>query len=619
MLNIPGFSKMSKEQLKAATCGLGPVLISAGPGSGKTFTITHRILYLILEMGLSPQNIYVITFTKDAALSMNKRYQEILQELGDDTVDLGAVHFGTFHSFFYQIIRSHSKYKNYTLLNTSGKSGTLFRVLKNKGMEEVQGKEIQNLLADISFYKNTGKLREGQGEEIIELANAYDIEKERARVLDFDDMLTLCSRLLKEDRGLREVWKRRIGYLLVDEFQDTNMVQYETMKLLIKEPYNVCVVGDDDQAIYGFRGSQPGIMKHFLEDYPAAKHYCLGMNYRCGEMLVNCSAKLIQNNGQRIKKELIAKNSSESGEVKVKGYDSYAEMIRTCVDELKNCEIQELAEVAVLFRTNMRLNLFLVELIKNRIPFRTKEKITSVYEHFVVKDIMDYLRAAAGCRERSLFLRILNKPRTRMGREALLDETIDLDQVIAFYGREGVRNYPAMNDGIRFQKGLENLKKLKLSLGIDFILHYFGYEHYLRNRACGDMQLYEEWLGILQWLKEDSKSFGDLLQWEKFQQEYTTKAGNHAAGEMQKDGVNVMTLHGCKGLEFQKVYIMYVNEGNIPSVKRGEKLSAEVLEEERRLFYVGLTRAKEALDIRYVRQTQESPRPPSRFLKELQN
>ncbi len=618
-LRIPGFAKMSKEQYEAATSDLGPVLISAGPGSGKTTVLTHRILYLILEMGISPQDIYVITFSKDAALSMNKRYQEILQELERDTADYGAVHFGTFHSFFYQIIRSHSKYKNYTLLNTSGRSGILFGVLKKTGMEGVQGKELQKVLADISFYKNTGMLPKEQGEEFCELVAAYDQEKENAKMLDFDDMLTICERLLKDDEKLRDVWQGRIGYLLVDEFQDTNMVQYEVLKLLIKAPYNLCLVGDDDQAIYGFRGSKPGIIKQFLVDYPAAKHYTLGMNYRCGERIVRCSGRLIEQNMQRIMKKLSAYQPAESGIVNIKGYESYTEMVRGCAAELKELGEKELSEHAVLFRTNLRMNMFLVELIKNRIPFRTKEKLSSVYEHFVVKDIMDYFRAAAGNRERRLFLRILNKPRTYIGREALWEEQVNLDKIIRFYGNAGMQNYPAMNDAVRFKSGLENLRKLRLSLGIEFILHYFGYEHFLRNKACGDMELYEEWLGLVQWLKEDSKSFRDYSQWEKFQQEYISKAENQENNGSQKEGVNVMTLHGCKGLEFKNVYIMYVNEGNIPSQKRGENLSEEALEEERRLFYVGMTRAKEVLNILYVKQTQESPRPPSRFLKELKN
>lgn len=610
--------KMSVEQRMAVTCGMGPVLITAGPGSGKTFTITHRILHLIQEKGCSPHDIYVITFTKDAALSMNKRYQEILSELEGDTADLGAVHFGTFHSFYYQIIRSHPKYRNYNLINTSGRSGILFQVLKNMGKEGLHGKEYQSLLADISFYKNTGRVPEGQGEDFPRLVQEYDREKGKAKGLDFDDMLTLCCKLLKEDASLRRTWQERVGYLLVDEFQDINAVQYEAMKLLIKEPYNVCVVGDDDQAIYGFRGSYPGIMQEFLTDYPETEVYHLGTNYRCSEEIVKLASNVIKKNKLRMEKALMARKGAGKGEVFIRGADSYGKMTGECVEELKNYSVDELSETAVLFRTNIRMNLFLTELIKNGIPFRTKEQITSVYEHFVVKDMMDYLRAAAGCRERSVFLRILNKPRTHIGREALQEE-VDLENVMAFYGNEGIRDYEALRDARRFKSGLENLKKLKLSLGIDFILHYFGYGVYLRNKTGNDMGLYEEWMGIVLWLKEDSKAFRDVKEWEQFQKEYISKARKQCDAVESREGVNIMTLHGCKGLEFQKVHIMHVNEGNIPNVKRGEVLSQEALEEERRLFYVGMTRAKETLEIHYVKQTQESPKSPSRFLKELQN
>ncbi|MBQ8821266.1 MAG: ATP-dependent helicase [Lachnospiraceae bacterium] len=609
---------MSKEQRRAVTHGEGPVLISAGPGSGKTFTITHRILYLIFEMGVSPQDIYVITFTKDAALSMNKRYQEILQDMKDTAGELSAVHFGTFHSFFYQIIRSHPKYKSYSLLNASAKNGILFRVLEKLGKEMLHGKELQEFFSNVSFYKNTGSVPKGQDEEFMMLSKAYDEEKDSLHLLDFDDMLTLCYKLLSEDEKLRKEWQNRIGYLLVDEFQDTNSVQYEVMKLLVKAPYNVCVVGDDDQAIYGFRGSRPGIMKQFLEDYSSSISITLGQNYRCGRAIVEASAKLIAKNKDRLGKILFAASGHGEATVNIREFESHHHMTEQCISELTQCTKEELGERAVLFRTNLRMNLFLAELIKRRVPFCTKEKVVSVYEHFVVKDIMDYLKAGGGCRERSLFLRILNRPRTHIGREALLSEQVDFDKMLRFYGKEGIGNYAAMQDVSRLQKGLDNLNRLKLSLGIEFILYYFGYDTYLRSKAAGDMELYEQWMELVQWLKEDSRSFKDVAQWEHFQQEYIAKA-RAPEKESETGGVHVMTLHGCKGLEFSQVYIMHVNEGNIPAIKKGEKETDEAIEEERRLFYVGMTRAKEALNILCVKGAQERTRPPSRFIKELRD
>lgn len=614
MLKVPGFERMSKEQQRAVTHGEGPALVLAGPGSGKTFTITHRILYLILKMGFSPQDIYVITFTKDAALSMNKRYQEILSGMKGHG-GLTTVNFGTFHSFFYQIIRSHPKYKNYQLLKESVKSSVLFRVLEKQGKEMPRGKELQELWKDISYFKNTELLPRNREEDFLEFVAAYDAEKERGKLLDFDDMLSLCYKILLEEDGLKRQWQERIGYLMVDEFQDTNIVQYKIMKLLVKEPVNLCVVGDDDQAIYGFRGSKPGIMKTFLEDYPKAAIYQLGTNYRCGRDVVKASARLIRCNKQRLDKNLRAAENMENASVKVREFESYRQMTKQCMEELAACKLSELEDRAVLFRTNLRMNLFLVELIKRKIPFRTKEKMVSVYEHFVVKDIMDYFRAAHGCRDRELFLRILNKPRTHIGREALLGEQVDFEEMKSFYGENGIRNYVALQDVKRIEKGLENLRKLKLSLGIDFILHYFGYSTYLYSKAAGDKELYEQWIEILKWIREDSRSFRTPEEWAEFQWEYTAKTRNPQ--EEEKKGVNVMTLHGCKGLEFSKVYIMYVNEGNIPTIKRGESETEEGMEEERRLFYVGMTRAKKALDILCVKNSQERTRPPSRFIKEL--
>lgn len=612
MLKACGFDRMSKEQQRAVTHGEGPALVVAGPGSGKTFTITHRILYLICEMGIAPQDIYVITFTKDAALSMNKRYQKILSGM-EVPGNLNAVHFGTFHSFFYQIIRSHPKYKTYEPISTSAKGAVLFRVLEKCGKEMPQGKELQNLFADISYYKNTGILPNGREKDFTELVKVYDAEKERVKLLDFDDMLTLCYKLLSEDQALKRHWQEQIGYLLVDEFQDTNIVQYRVMKLLVGDGANVCVVGDDDQAIYGFRGSSPGIMKQFLEDYPHAASYRLGTNFRCADAVVKASAALISKNKKRLSKDLRA--VLPEGEVKVREFESHRQMTRQCMEELKMLPQGELEDTAIFFRTNMRMSLFVTELIKERVPFRTKEKMVSVYEHFVVKDIMDYFRAAYGNRERGLFLRILNKPRTHIGREALLSRQVDFEEIKRFYGKGGCGNLEALRDTERLQKGLENIRKLKFSLGIDFIRHYFGYDTYLRRKAAGDMEVYEQWLELLEWLKEDGKSFATLEEWLKFQTEYIAKAGK--AKEEERNGVNIMTLHGCKGLEFTKVYIMFVNEGNIPAIRKGEKETAENIEEERRLFYVGMTRAKKVLNILCVKNAQEHSRPPSRFIKEL--
>lgn len=620
MRKIPDFQNMSKEQQLAVTCGKGPVMISAGPGSGKTFTIIQRILYLILEMRYEPQKIYVITFTKDAALSMCQRFQEILQETegADAAADMTGVHFGTFHSFFYQIIRSHPKYKNSTLLNATGKSGLLFHVQKKRGEEPFSPRDQQSFFSDMSFYKNTGTLREGRTESFLSLVDAYDKEKEREGLLDFDDMLTLCKRLLHTEKGLCHMWQEKIDCLLIDEFQDTNAVQFDVVKMLLKEPFNICVVGDDDQAIYGFRGSEPGIMRLFLEEYPMAEHIRLGTNYRCCGKIVEASSRLIEHNKKRIVKALKAGEHNSAGEILVQGFDSYTEMTKFCLQELKAIEEARLSDYAVLFRTNAKLSLFLAELSRHRIPFCTKEQITSIYEHFVVRDIMDYLWAGAGFLQRERLLRILNKPRTHIGREVLLQQEIAWEQVIAFYRTMEMQHPAALQDAIRFKNGLDSLRSLKLSSGIDFIFHYFRYEAYLKQKAHGDTELYEEWLSVLEFLRQDAKGFQDVAEWERFQQEYNAKAQREKK-KVQGRGVHIMTLHGCKGLEFERVFLMQVNEENIPSLKKGEILTEEHLEEERRLFYVGMTRAKKTLDILYVSKTQENPKPPSRFLEELRD
>lgn len=631
------FEQLSTDQRKAVMHGEGPILVTAGPGSGKTHVLTSRILYLIQERQIPPDQILVITFTREAARSMQSRFFSMQKAfpMPSDTRS-GQVSFGTFHSFFYQILRSSEKYTQYHLLNENEKQKLLYPLLQeirirqktetSRYFDPVSEEEVSRILSAISYGKNAGKEREA-GETLPEpwrsaygeIRRGYERQKEQRRQLDLDDLLTCTFRELQRDQGLQRYWRSRYSYLLMDEFQDCNPVQYEIMKLLFTEKGNVFAVGDDDQAIYGFRGAQPGIMQRFLEEYAGEASVVLGKNYRCAPAVVEAGARVIAGNRQRVEKQLVSGRTGDRGSVQLKGFVGGREERQYVLSQCRGLSAEELDRCAVLFRTNSLLGAFAAELLQAGIPFVIREPVSGVYGHFAVRDVMDYFRAAYGARERRLFLRIWNRPRLHIGREALTDESVDLERVRQFYTRAPYRNPAAARDVEQFARKLEQLRRFPLELGVTFIRRGFGYEEYLRRRAAENRELLESWLEMLDWLARDSRAHSGFAEWERYQssaQEQLTQESS--LKKPQKKGIHVMTMHASKGLEFDRVFLMDVNEGTVPKLKRGEPVREELLEEERRLLYVGMTRARDRLEILYRTGTPERPREPSSFLRPLQ-
>ena len=288
-------------------------------------------------------------------------------------------------------------------------------------------------------------------------------------------------------------------------------------------------------------------------------------------------------------------------------------MIQYIKDLFKEIPEKQLTDHALLLRTNMEVQMFAVELLKNNISFRMKDKNLSIYEHFLIKDILAFLEAANGNRERKLFLRILNKPRRHIGREALEDEMIDLKKIKAFYQDPYMCNPAAVKDVEELERHLTQLKKLPIGLGIRYIRKAMGYEKYLIKRAEGNAGLLTDWIDLLDWLQEDGNSFNSLQEWKEYQEEYKCVQSNN----VKNTGVHILTMHASKGLEFEHCYILNVNDGMIPKYQKGQKLTAEQLEEERRIFYVGMTRAKKTLELHYLTGTKERPKFPSRFIEKL--
>ena len=617
------------------------MLVTAGPGSGKTFVLTGRILYLIGKRYIPPGKILVITFTREAAGSMQARFYQMSKRMGIYDPDGGQVCFGTFHSFFYQIIKSVPSYKEYQILSKQEAYRMLLPILQRfLPGEDCSGEEIhQRFLSAVSLYQNTENLQsacdrfsdQGERENFPEILRIYQAEKERRKRLDYDDMLTLCHRILSSDGASRTYWQKRFSHILIDEFQDCNPVQYRVIRLLCARSCNLFAVGDDDQAIYGFRGADPGIMQAFLRDYQDAERVTLGVNYRCNRSIVEASSRVIQENKQRLPKQLRAwergttetdsgtMDSIETAGVRIKSFSARREEVSDLIERLRRKSPWELDDEAILFRTNAELQFWVVELFKNRIPYVMRERSKSVYQHFITRDVMDYFRAAHGRRERDRMLRLFHRPKLHISREALREPEVDFDRLREYYRLSGAEDRKTLQDITRFEHQLERLRGMRLSLGVAFIRHAFGYDRYLRQRAGGSQELLEDWERLFVWLTEDAENFESFGEWEKYQEEYEESNARKREETAGKRGIHILTMHGAKGLEFQKVYLPGINEGNVPRYRRGEELSAERLEEERRLFYVAMTRAKNALEISFQTGTEARPMYPSRFLQKLKS
>ena len=613
-------------QREAVTFGEGPLLLLAGPGSGKTFTITKRILWLIHEKKVAPEQILVITFTREAALSMQQRFAQT-------SSFAGSVNFGTFHSIFYQILLRSGRVQPGNLLNERQKLNLIYPILKKN--KECSVEIAKSFLAAIGYYKNTGE-KEKTLEKIPQewkncfpqIYREYESARTKIRGVDFDDMLKECEELLQNNTSQREYWQNRFSHILIDEFQDINYRQYCIVRLLAEKHRNVFAVGDDDQAIYSFRGARPACMQMFVREF-AATQMLLCTNYRSHQDIVEASLLVINENRDRFPKKLEASEANQreknthnknSCRVRIKDFRDAAEQIQYLIRRLKDHNQQETC--AILFRTNTSMQSVAARLGREGIPYVMKEKARNIYEHFIVQDIMSYLRIAAGTAERIDFLRVINKPFRNISREAFGNH-VSLQTLEDYYSMKN-NDYSAdcnrkTCEAIRLLKRqMEFVKNAELKLAVTFLCKACGYERYLRQRASAENnEKAQEWEEILNYIVEEAGHFKTVKEWQEAQDAYGEQLQKCTAREsggnaqVANGAVRLLTVHASKGLEFDSVWIPDCNEKNFP---HGSGMDPEHLEEERRIFYVAMTRAKKDLELLCLTGTGESPRFPSRFL-----
>lgn len=605
--------KLNTAQQKAVCHETGPMLVLAGPGSGKTTVLLCRISRL-LERGLAkPQEILALTFSKAAAEEMKSRFENLNGASG--------VSFGTFHSIFFRILRSRYGWNVEQIFQEEERRS----ILRNS--IEAEKWDIPDLEEYISQFFSQLSLMNSEleqpnrftptgmpVEEFRKLYRAYEGYKERHEKLDFDDMLTQCYQLLREDAAVREYWQRKYKFILVDEFQDVNQAQFACLQILAEKHQNLFVVGDDDQSIYAFRGARPDFLLHFPTLYPAAKKVTLNTNYRSTERIVNLAERVIGNNEVRFVKNM--KGIGEAGdkvtfflaEDAAKEAAHIAEKIGRLLDEGV-----PLTEIAVIYRTNLQGGAFARELYKRGIPYDLRDNSGNVYEHWVAKDLLAYLLLAENEESDSALRRILNKPKRYIGKDLLVEaETMPYTLLRSFFVCPSLKGWQEENlENLRID--LNQIRKRTPYDALKYIRKVIGYDEYLEEFAAYRRTSAQVLQEIADEIMETAKDCADVRSFREQLERLSLQMKEQSRKKGQKrNGVALMTMHGAKGLEFRAVFLPSLVEGIVPHEK-----GMDTVAEERRLFYVAMTRASEKLCLSAILQRYEKERKPSRFLAEM--
>ena len=607
---------LNAAQQKAASHYEGPCMVLAGPGSGKTLTITKRIEYLINKYEVRPEEILVITFTKYAANEMKYRFHN---EMGGKGL---PVTFGTFHGIFYGILKWAYRFTSANILSEEEKFQLLKQILLFPEIEfEIMVEDEQDYIKDLS--SEIGKVKNElldvdtyvsvqHGSVFNQIFKLYESQRKKMRKVDFDDMLVLCYNLFRTRPDILELWQKKFKFILVDEFQDVNRVQYDVLKMLAAPENNLFVVGDDDQSIYEFRGAKPEIMLGFEKDFPDTKKILLDVNYRSAGNIMKAALRVIGYNKKRFPKKIhTSKDKGES--VHIQEVKDMAEESKYVIKKIKEYQKQDvrLSEMAVLYRTQSDARVIAEKLMEYQIPFRMKEHIHNIYEHFIARNLKSYLKIAQGERDRRLFLDIMNCPKRYISRESLETQKVSFEDMKKFYCDKDW-----MLDRIdQFEWDIKMMEKKTPYAAIQYVRKRIGYDEYLREYALNHKISEEDLFDILYEIEERAKEFSTVEEWFAYIDDYSRKlrCQNQNQQEM-KDGISLMTMHGAKGLEFEVVFIIESNEGVIPYKKA--QLDSEI-EEERRMFYVAMTRAKRKLIISYIKKKNGKDQYPSRFVQEL--
>ncbi len=616
----------------------GPAMVLAGPGSGKTTVITHRVEYLIRACHIDPSSILVITFSRAAAREMRERFLRLCNQR------LLPVSFGTFHAIFFQILKTAYGYRANQIVREEARVGFVRDYLRRLRVETEDEEDlIHAILSEISRIKNSGATfpptAVGAAEEtrspaaedgaahplffpppgltpdlFVTVCAAYREFLSGNGLIDFDDMLLFTRDLFVARPDILSSWQKKFRYILVDEFQDINPIQYEIVRMLALPENNLFIVGDDDQSIYRFRGACPEIMLRFPDDYPGAAKVLLSTNYRSVPAVVAAAGALIGHNTARYEKEITAA-SGGSVEPVIRSFATQREQNAYVIETMRRLAREEgvpYEEMAVLYRTNAQPGLLIRQMTEANLPYLTREHIPCLYDHWIAQDLATYARLAEGERSRAAFLRVMNRPSRFLSRESLPYEEVSFDLWRAYY-----RGDDRMTERIdKMETDLRILAGLRPFSAVNYIRKAIGYEDYVTAYAGEHRLLPEDLLAVLDEMQEEAREYATYGDWLSHMEESRAAWAARSRKDTQAgDAVRLLTFHAAKGLEFDTVFLIDVCETVVPYKKA---LLPEDLEEERRLFYVGMTRAKRRLYLLSPAQIRNKAMAPSRFLSECQ-
>ncbi len=593
-------------------------MVLAGPGAGKTTVITHRVKNLIEKEGVNPAQILVVTFSKAASVEMRERFEVITK--GSRL----PVRFGTFHSLFFQILKAAYGYEAKDIVTPRLKYRFLEEALMETEYDDIEDRKefLDEIEKEISRVKGEGTDIEHYysvncPEEIFrQIYKGYQSRVQKNHCLDFDDMVMYTYELFKARPDILARWQQRFRYILIDEFQDINRLQYENVKMLAKPENNLFVVGDDDQSIYGFRGARPDIMLSFPKEYRGLKQVIIGGNYRCSREILMAASELIGHNAKRYKKKLTA-HKGNGDMVHVSQYPDALIQAEAVREKIQMYAKQGISydEMAILFRTARQMSVFSRKFMEYNIPFVMKDQVPNVYDHWVARDLLTYIRMAQGSRTRADFLKVANRPKRYLSRAAFQSDPVSFGELYEYY-RDKAYMCERIND---WQNDLFAMKQMTPYSAIDYIYNSIGYRDFLYEYAAERNVNGKDWEEIVSEVKEDASGFDTVDAWfahiEEVGRQLEERRQHTEQNRQEKEhGVALMTMHGSKGLEFDVVFIPDVNDGVVPYRKAVEEGKTE---EERRLLYVAMTRARDHLHLSYPKKRFLKDTEASGFLKEL--
>lgn len=612
--------KFTSQQVDAIKHFEGPALILAVPGSGKTTVLLNRILNLINNHNIDPSKIISITFSKSQGIDMERRF------LAQNPEFRGKITFKTIHAFCYEIVRNYMKLKNIkkTLIEGNNEFNRILilkRLYYQKNYKKLSDEEINDFFSIYDYTKNKmydfeGYIRKNHfisnRSLMLKLYNLYDEIKIQNNFMDFNDLLILANEYISTDKKLLKALKNRYKFFQIDEGQDTSTLQFEIIRKIVFPENNVFIVADDDQSIYSFRGASPENLLNFKNIYPNSKIFFMDKNFRSTKNIIKISNKIIQ--GNKIRYEKTSKHTTEESSqimlFKVKNSIIQARELLKRISEINPNET-----IGVLYRNNVS-SLYVADILKNNdIDFFVKENKFDFYSNRILNDVKNILSFSEDTSDLEVFKRIyfklnayikkdfITKLEYKPYNQCILESLLDLDELNDFY----------LNKFTSLRNNFKRLKRMKMEDKIDCILYEIGYGDYLDNFNDFSNLNYNLIFDLIKYLSKDLKTFGEFIEKLDKLKELMKNASS------SKSNISISTIHSAKGLEYDNVFIIDLIDGEFPQKSVLNSFDEKLLEEERRLFYVAMTRARKRLFLFTIKERNNLPVESSIFYNELKN